>query len=377
MQDADLHALLCLIAAAGPTAPRRRLLDTLAPSAAWSAGPATWRGCGLTDAQVAAMQRPDEPRLHQAWAWLQQPGRCVLGWHDPDYPPLLRRAPHPPLALFVEGDAARLWHPAVAVVGSRSATPNGLDHARTFSRTLAHAGWGVASGMAAGIDTAAHEATLAAGGLTVAVLGTGPDVAYPRANEDLRARIAAEGVVVSEHLPGTGPRKEHFPSRNRILAGLTLATLVVEAAARSGALITARLAAEAGREVFALPGSIHNPMARGCHRLIRDGASLIEDAGEIGEALAPLAAVLASDLRGRLNGPTSTGHRVPAAASQASADDEPDYQNLWNALGHDPTDMDQLVSRTRLTTAEVSSMLLLMELDGRVASHHGRYFRIR
>jgi DNA processing protein len=342
-----------------------------------AAGPAVWRSFELDEAQIAALLRPDRDVLQRATNWLQQPDRHLLGWHDPDYPPLLRRVPNPPLALFVAGDVARLWHPGVAVVGSRSATPAGRDNARSFARALVGSGWAVASGLAAGIDTAVHEATLEAGGLTVAVLGTGPDVPYPRTNAALLARIAADGAVVSEHLPGTGPRKEHFPTRNRILAGLTLATVVIEAAARSGALITARLAAEAGREVFAVPGSIHNPMARGCHRLIRDGAALVEDPGEITAAVAAAATELVGDLRARLNGPTSIGHADRAAAIAASASPDPDYQNLWNCLGHDPTGMDQLVARTRLTAAEVSSMLLLMELDGRVASQHGRYFRIR
>ena len=378
MHDAALHALLRLIAASGAAAPRRALLEAHNPTAAMAAGPAVWRSFDLDEAQIAALQRPDMNLLQRATTWLRQPDHHLLGWHDPDYPPLLRRAPNPPLALFVAGDPACLWHPGVAVVGSRSATPAGRDNARSFSRALVGSGWAVASGLAAGIDTAAHEATLEAGGLTVAVLGCGPDVAYPRANSALLDRIAtAGGAVVSEHLPGTAPRKENFPTRNRILAGLTLATVVIEAATRSGALITARLAAEAGRDVFAVPGSIHNPMARGCHRLIRDGACLVEDPGEITVAICAAAAALASDLRARLNGPTSTGHGVRAAAIPASASPDPDYQNLWNCLGHDPTGMDQLVTRTRLTAAEVSSMLLLMELDGRVASQHGRYFRIR
>jgi len=246
----------------------------------------------------------------------------------------------------------------------------------------------VTSGMAAGIDTAAHLATLDAGGLTVAVLGTGPDVPYPRSNARLLARIAENGAVVSEHLPGTGPLREHFPSRNRILAGLSLATVVIEAAQRSGALITARLAADAGREVFALPGSIHNPLARGCHRLIRDGAGLVESAAEVIAALAPLASQLAADLRHRLGAPITDGHIVPSTLHEAvqttgpgrsgcSPADDPIYQNLWKALGHDPTGMDQLVERTGLTPADLSSMLLLMELEGRVATQHGRYFRNR
>jgi DNA processing protein len=377
MDEADTHALLRLIDAGGAATPRRTLLEAHSPAAAFAAGPAVWRDFDLDEAQIAALQRPDMELQQRATNWLQQPDHHLLGWHDPDYPPLLRRVPNPPLALFVAGDVARLWHPGVAVVGSRSATPAGRDNARAFSRALVGSGWAVASGLAAGIDTAAHEAALEAGGLTVAVLGTGPDVPYPRANAALLARIAADGAVVSEHLPGTGPRKEHFPARNRILAGLTLATVVIEAASRSGALITARLAAEAGREVFAVPGSIHNPMARGCHRLIRDGVALVEDPAEITAAISATAAELASDLRSRLNGPTSTCQGERAAATPASASPDPDYQNLWNALGHDPTGMDQLVARTRLTAAEVSSMLLLMELDGRVASQHGRYFRIR
>jgi len=265
----------------------------------------------------------------------------------------------------------------VAVVGSRGATPGGRDNARDFARAFAASGLVVASGMAAGIDTAAHLATLDAKGRTVAVLGTGPDVPYPRANTDLHARIAATGAIVSEYLPGTEPVPFHFPSRNRILAGLSVATVVIEAAERSGALITARLAAEAGREVYAVPGSIHNPLARGCHRLIRDGAALVGSPQDVIEALAPQIAALAQDLRRQLGAPIHPAQAAEADAPRGPEGRDPDYQNLWNALGHDPSAMDQLVQRTGLTAAAVSSMLLLMELDGRVFSHHGRYFRSR
>jgi DNA processing protein len=383
----DTSALLRLIACGGPTAPRRSLLEhTAAPAAAWAAGTGTWRACGLTAEQAGALRGPAPAELTAARRWLEAPDHHLIGWHDPDYPSLLRRGANPPLALFIAGDPMRLWHPSVAVVGSRAPTPGGRDNAARFARALASAGWAVASGLAAGIDTAAHVATLDAGGLTLAVLGTGPDVPYPRGNTVLLARVAAEGAVVSEYLPGTRPRKEHFPERNRILAGLSLGTLVVEAATRSGALITARLAAEAGREVYALPGSIHNPMARGCHRLIRDGAALVEDVSELVAGLAPLAAELAGDLRQRLRAPTSSGHTgVTDAVHDADralmhdvlkqSCDSPDHNKLWKALGHDPTGMDQLVERSGLTAAQVSSMLLLMELDGRVTAQHGRYFR--
>ncbi len=374
MTSDDTEALLRLIAAGGASEPRRRLLEQTTPSRALAQD---LRDQGFSETQIAALASAPPAAMARAREWLAAPGHHLLGWHSPDYPPLLRRSPNPPVALFVAGDPALLWHPGVAVVGSRSPTAGGRDNARDFARAFAVSGLTVVSGLAAGVDTAAHEAALACGGLTVAVLGTGPDVPYPSQNAALLDRIAATGAVVSEHLPGTGPRKEHFPSRNRILAGLALGTLVVEAAERSGALITARLAAEAGREVFAVPGSIHNPLARGCHRLIRDGATLVESAAQAIAALNPTAALLAQDLRQRLNDPIHPGHGIVTGRAQDAGPEDPDYQNLWHALGHDPTDMDQLVERTGLTPAALSSMLLVMELEGRVAAQHGRYSRSR
>jgi DNA processing protein len=378
MIDADTEALLRLFHAGGGVACRRRLLDSHAgAAAALAAGARNWRTHGLDDAQVRALQQPDASVLAHCRDWAGQPGHQVLGWHDPDYPALLRRIASPPLALFVAGDPACLWHPSVAVVGSRSPSAGGRDNAFDFAQALAQSGLVVTSGLAAGIDTAAHEGALAAAGRTIAVLGTGVDVPYPRANAALHRRIVATGAVVSEHPPGTLARREHFPGRNRIIAGLALGTLVIEAAERSGALITARMATDCGRDVFAVPGSIHNPTARGCHRLIRDGAGLVESAAEVVAALGPLAAELADALRGRLAGPTSD----PVPTSNASAGSRPgldaDPQRLWEALGHDPTGIDRLVSRTGLTAAELSSMLLVMELEGRVAVEHGRYSRKR
>ncbi len=381
MLDTDTEALLALVLAGGATAPRRALLDRHGGPAAIRALPRPrWREAGLDSAQIRALDGdpaalpPD--LLARCRAWLRQPGHQLIGWHDPDYPPLMRKAGSPPLALFVAGNAALLWHPAVAVVGSRGPTAGGRDNARSFSRALVAAGYAVTSGLAAGVDRAAHEAALDADGLTVAVLGTGPDVPYPQGHAGLLARIATHGVVVSEHPPGTAARREHFPSRNRILAGLTLGTLVIEAASRSGALITARLAAEAGRDVFAVPGSIHNPMARGCHRLIRDGAALVESADEVTAALGAWACALRGELQRRLGMPAvDQSVRARTGADDPVASDDPAHRRLWLALGHDPSTMDQLTERTGLTAAALSSMLLVMELQGRVAVEHGRYSR--
>src|SRR5690606_4350805 len=370
----DPHdALLRLLAAGGPAEPRRRLLEALGdPDAALAGGAATWRANGLNGEQVAALRQPDNAALDRAKAWLSAaPNRHLVGWHDPDFPELLRCIPGAPVALFVAGDVARLWHPAIAMVGSRAPTPGGREHATEFARAFAAAGLAVTSGLAAGIDTAAHTGALDAGGITVAVLGTGPDIAFPRRNAALLERIAHEGAVVSEHLPGVGGKREHFPSRNRIIAGLSLGTLVVEAAWRSGALITARLAADAGRVAMALPGSIRNPMARGCHRLIRDGAALVERPAEVVAAVSSQAAALGAALRGRLRAPidgTVTGVVEPATdvvggTRPTNACDAPNYKRLWRELGHDPMDMDGLVSRTGLTAAELASMLLVMELE--------------
>jgi DNA processing protein len=363
--------LLRLLASGAPPSVLRRLLDSHGDAAtALAAGPRDWASHGVTGEACVALRNPDPATLQRGEAWLDAPQRHLIGWRDADYPPLLRRIASPPAMLFVDGDASLLWRPAVAIVGSRRATPGGRANAAHFAQALAGADLCVASGLAAGIDAAAHTATLDAGGATVAVLGTGPDVPYPARHRDLLARVAAQGAVVSEHPPGTGPLRQHFPSRNRILAGLSLGTVVVEAAEQSGALITARLAADAGREVFALPGSIHNPMARGCHRLIREGAALVETPAEVLSVLAPLAVDLARALRGAL------GSLPPAAEAAIEASPSADYNQLWQALGTDPTDMDELVARSGLTAARLSAMLLALELEGRVAAEHGRYCRI-
>jgi len=318
------------------------------------------------------IERPDAARLEADLAWLAQPGHRLLRCNEDDFPPQLETTPSPPAALFVAGDPATLLAPQIAIVGARSASAQGLANARDFARTLGRAGLSITSGMADGIDGAAHAAALECGAPTVAVVGTGPDLVYPRKHRDLAARIEQHGAIVSEFPPGTEARPDHFPRRNRLIAGLALGTLVVEAGLQSGSLITARLAAEAGREVFALPGSIHNPLAKGCHRLIRDGARLVETAAEVIEALGPAALAQGAGLRARLE----TAAAEPDHDSPARTQD-PDYASLLASLGDGPASLDELANRTGLAPAALSSMLLLLELEGVVApAVNGRWQRL-
>ena len=332
----------------------------------------------------AWLRQPDEARIAQDMAWLSQPSHRLLRCTDADFPPQLENIPQPPAALFVIGDASLLLYPQVAIVGARRASTGGLAHARAFAMALGHAGLAVTSGMADGIDGAAHLAALDNGFPTLAVIGTGPDRVYPRKHHALAKRIAEHGALISEFPPGTAARADHFPRRNRLIAGLSLGTLVIEAGLQSGSLITARLAAEQGRDVFALPGSIHNPLAHGCHRLIRDGARLVETAAEIIETLAPAARMLGADLAERL---AQGGERIVGEA--VGTDDEAcfntssnvgkhdGYRRLWAELGHEPATLDELVQRTGQPAAALSSMLLMLELEAKVETLPGnRYQRL-
>ncbi|WEN15745.1 DNA-processing protein DprA [Rhodanobacter sp. AS-Z3] len=330
----------------------------------------------------AWLAHPDQGQLDADLAWLAEPGHCLLRCTEADFPPLLENIPQPPAALFVVGDSSLLLYPQVAVVGARAASSSGRAHARAFAMALADAGFAITSGMADGIDGAAHLAALDAGAKTLAVIGTGPDRVYPRKHHALARRIAAEGAMVSEFPPGTAARPDHFPRRNRIISGLSLGTLVIEAGLNSGSLITARLAAEQGREVFALPGSIHDPLARGCHRLIRDGARLVETAAEIIETLAPAACMLGGELAARLSSAEVSGEAFSEAAKGSEcglslAHNDPEYRLLLTELGHAPATLDELVQRTGQSASVLSSMLLMLELDARVESLAGnRYQRL-
>jgi DNA processing protein len=333
-------------------------------SALVGAGPRALREAGFPDGAAHALAGPAPDWLPAALDWLSQPGHELLTLADHDYPPLLRLVPGAPPALFLRGRRELLQAPHFAIVGSRNPTPQGEENARAFAEYLGSCGLVICSGLAAGIDAAAHRGALAAGAGTTAVLGCGPDRVYPAANTALAQQIVAEGLVVSEFLPGTRPLKEHFPRRNRIISGLSLGVLVVEAARRSGSLITARLAGDQGREVFAIPGSIHNPLARGCHALIRQGAMLVESAQDILTELGPLAGLA-----------TRPSPDAPESAT-AAPDVDGDYEKLLDSLAHDPCGIDALAARTGLTAAEVSSMMLILELQGSVESlPGGRYAR--
>lgn len=315
----------------------------------------------LADAPAALQAlraAPDDKQLDADLAWFGEPSRHLVTWFDADYPSLLREIPDPPAALFVMGERRLLMQPQLAMVGSRNASAGGRENAQAFARELAHAGLVITSGLALGVDGAAHRGALEAGAPTVAVMGTGLDRVYPARHRELAHDIAAHGALVSEFPFGTPPRPENFPIRNRIVSGLSLGVLVVEAAERSGALITARLASEQGREVFAIPGSIHSPLSRGCHRLIRQGAKLVETARDILEELGPLASLVLPQA-------------VPANSSYAAETLPAPAQQLLACLGHDPVTVDALVERSGLTADTVSSMLLLLELHGLVASGPG------
>jgi DNA processing protein len=302
-------------------------------------------------AALAALDsEPVTQAVSRALEWSAERGHAVLTLADETYPKLLLEIPDPPPLLYTRGRVELLQRQALAIVGSRNGTQQGCANAEAFARTLSESGLPIVSGLALGIDAAAHRGGLQGPGSTIAVLGTGIDVIYPQRNAGLAAEIAARGLLLSEFPLGTAPAAQNFPRRNRLISGLARGCLVVEAAVASGSLITARAALEQGREVFAVPGSIHSPLAKGCHALIKSGAKLVESAEDV-----------LTELSGfRPSGYAST--REPARAA-----DGPVEAGLLAHMGHDPVDVDALCSRAGLSAEQVSSELLRLELDGRVA----------
>ncbi len=365
-----------------PAAARHLLAVAGLPQAVYAQSAATLRQW-LPTQLAAQMRQPPSPALQAevdaALAWLAEPGHHLLTLADSAYPPSLLELHDPPLVLYVHGDPASLRRTALAIVGARSATPAGQDNARAFARHLAAHGWCIVSGLAQGIDAAAHEGALQAGpegAGTVAVLGTGIDRVYPASQHALAREIAGgHGALVSEFPLGTRALPHHFPRRNRLVAALARGTLVVEAARQSGSLITARLAGELGREVFAIPGSIHSPLSRGCHALIRQGAKLVESAQDIEE-----------ELRGRLprgavspppaRRPAATGVEAtsaetetgtgPAGPRHAGGTGDPALDTVLAALGHDPVDTGTLAARTSLPFGELAGLLTRLQLQDRL-----------
>ena len=308
------------------------------------------------------MSEPAEDFDARTQKWLLDDEHTIVPLGADDYPELLARIDDPPPFLYVKGDPAFLHLPALAIVGSRNPTSGGTRNAFEFARYLGSSGFCIVSGLAQGIDAAAHRGALDAGAPTVAFLGHGIDIVYPARNRELAESITEHGALVSEFPLGMQPRRALFPQRNRLISGLSLGTLVVEAARRSGSLITARLAGEQGREVFALPGSIHNPLARGCHQLIREGAKLVDSAADIVNEL------------GALAGHVLQTSEDPAPPALPAGDGDVEYVKLREQLSYDPISVDELVLRSGLTIDEVSSMLLILELDGTVEKlSGGRY----
>ncbi|MBL8446111.1 MAG: DNA-protecting protein DprA [Zoogloeaceae bacterium] len=298
--------------------------------------------------------------VSSALAWAGEDGHHLLTLDNPDYPKTLLDSPDPPALLYAKGDPGLFERPALAMVGSRSATPQGLATAKAFARAFSQARIAIVSGLALGIDAAAHEGALEGDGKTIAVIGTGPDRIYPARNEKLAREIARTGLIVSEFPLGTPPTAHNFPRRNRLIAGLSRGVLVVEAALGSGSLITARLAAELGRDVFAIPGSIHSPLSKGCHRLIRDGAKLVDAVEDVLEELN-----------------LSTWHAAPQHVEPHTTVVSASFQDseVLEAMGFDPVEGDLLALRCGLTTDALYAILLTMELDGLVARLPGGRFQ--
>jgi DNA processing protein len=324
------------------------------------------RTFGLSSAALQRLRRPDLELTARWRRWLMLSSRWIVPFGSPDYPKRLEQLPDAPLALWTYGEGTHLLRrPQLAIVGSRNPTGGGIGTAEAFAQYVSTRGVAVTSGLAMGIDAAAHRGAMRGGTGTIAVLGCGIDRIYPRCNETLAADIASGGLVVSEYPPGTPARAFRFPQRNRIIAGMTLGTLVVEATRRSGSLITAKFAADYGREVFAIPGSIHNPLSRGCHQLLRDGAKLVEDGNDVLIEFAPLI---------ELKAPCESIGNTTIDALPA---DDPAYAKLANLLGFEPVSAADLMAGAGLTSAELSSMLLLLELEGHVeALPGGRYCRL-
>ncbi len=336
------------------------LLDSFSPHQLFSQSHSTLAALRLKEKSIDFIKSPDWELIEKDITWLNQTENDIVTIYDPLYPPLLKETDSPPPLLFVRGNKNLLTQPQIAIVGSRNPSPIGKQTAIDFSHSLAQQGFTITSGLALGIDAASHQGALNAKGFTIAVTGTGLDRVYPARNKELATEIANTGLLISEFPPGTSAKANHFPRRNRIISGLCIGLLVVEAAKRSGSLITARLALEANREVFAIPGSIHNPLARGCNALIKEGAKLVENTQDILEEL------------GEYNQPL-----IETDKNNTQSVLDLEQQNLLNLIMFSPTSVDWLVQESGLSAEIISSMLLMLELQGYIVNAPGGYIRIK
>ena len=351
----------------------RRLSEAFGCACAVLSAPPPALEAVLAPPLVQALLASDAPRkraIERALAWARSPDQHLLTPANPRYPTMLATLPDPPPVLYVRGDPAALSRPAIAIVGSRNATRDGLEIARSVASAFAQAGVVVVSGLAAGIDSAAHRGAIAAGGLTVGFVGTGADLIYPRAHRALAESVIEHGALVSELPLGSPAIAHHFPRRNRLIAAQAVAVVVVQAARHSGSLITARLAAELGREVAVFPGSVHSPLSHGCHQLIREGAALVESAGEIAELVAAALARHGGSIPPVSAAPPAPG-AVPASPESAAAG------RLLRALGWAPATAAAIAQACDLSGAEVAAALVELELSGQVECLiDGRFQRI-
>ncbi len=357
--DTSLKAWLALslVRGLGGEGARHLLMEFGSPEAVLAASVSSLKSFVQTEVASEIGKGIADERLTPTLVWLEDEQNHIVTLGDSDYPQALLNITDPPLLLYVKGRLDLLNHAALAIVGSRNATPQGNNNAEEFARALSDAGLSIISGMAHGIDASAHRGALRGLGNTIAVIGTGPDKVYPAANRDLAHAIAGQGVMISEFPLGTPPIASNFPRRNRIISGMSLGCLVVEASLQSGSLITARLAMEQGKDVFAIPGSIHSPQSKGCHSLIKQGAKLAESAGDVLE-----------ELSGLLPAPTFL-------SETPSAETTDDDAVLLELIGFDPVSMDTLCARSGLTVSRLSAMLLPLELGGRIAALPGGLFQ--
>lgn len=377
MDDADLSHWLKLARVPGLSAGAlAELIDRFdSPAGVCRAQRDELIAVGLPEKSAIALVQADPALLDLDLRWARTSGQCFIPFNAPQFPAPLAHLSSVPVGLFARGDVSVLSQPQLAIVGARNPTRAGRETAAAFAEHLAACGLHITSGLAAGIDAAAHRGALRANGVTIAVCATGLDIVYPTVHRELADRICERGALVSEFPPGVGPLRFHFPRRNRLISGLSLGVLVVEAAIHSGSLITAKFAADQGREVFAIPGSIHNPLARGCHQLLKQGAKLVESAEDVLTELGPLAASL-RDRTGAAARPASSPENRPESSANPGPKLDKAYKILLDALGFEPASVDQLVVRTGFKAEEVASMLLILELDGRVASNPGALYSL-